>query len=137
MARKYTGATVRLDMHKLEELEQRTPGRVDELIGQLAYICQDIMITSFNTSPPGRTYGKHIASQPGYPPNVDIGNLKNSIHTRKIKRWVWAVQVGAEYAPDLEYGTVKMAARPFVLPAVEQVAARVRREGLLKKVIED
>jgi len=32
----------------------------------------------------------------------------------------WRVRVGAEYGAALEYGIAKMAARPYVLPAVER-----------------
>ncbi len=68
----------------------------------------------------GRTYGKrgHRASAPGEPPANDTGTLVRGI----------SVQVGsddlsydvnslADYAGFLEFGTSKMAPRPYLQPA--------------------
>lgn len=38
------------------------------------------------------------------------------------------VVVGAEYAPDVEYGTRHMAARPFLTPAADAVAPKLEQE---------
>jgi len=52
---------------------------------------------------------------------VDTGALRNSIMTnKKGKGWYW-VQDGVEYGIYQEFGTRKMAAQPFMVPAVEAV----------------
>lgn len=69
----------------------------------------------------GKQTKNHRASAPGQAPATDTGNLVIS----------GAVDVGAdgltatvtfssEYAEDLELGTVRMAPRPFLAPAVEK-----------------
>lgn len=72
----------------------------------------------------GATYergGKeHVASAPGEPPAVDIGNLANSVQHTMTGDTEGEVDVGAEYGLDLELGTVNMAPRPFLGPAVER-----------------
>jgi len=65
----------------------------------------------------------HRASAPGEPPTIDTGNLVNSIRTTKLERYRYAVTASAEYARHLEYGTYKMAARPFMRPALERARA--------------
>lgn len=50
---------------------------------------------------------------------VDTGNLRNSI-THKVDSAEKAAYIGTnvEYAPYVELGTVKMAAQPYLKPAV-------------------
>lgn len=51
---------------------------------------------------------------------VDTGNLLNSIATVVEDRGLTAfVGTAVHYAPYIEYGTYKMAARPYLVPAVE------------------
>lgn len=65
----------------------------------------------------------HVVSRPGDPPNVDTGRLRSSIYVRKHGRLVYAIGTEVEYAPHLEFGTVKMAARPFMRPMAEELPA--------------
>lgn len=73
---------------------------------------------------PGRTVtiyrnGKkknHVASRPGDAPNTDTSNLITRIHT-EIHGDAAYVGTNVEYAAPLEFGTTKMAARPFLTPA--------------------
>lgn len=54
---------------------------------------------------------------------IDTGNLRNSITARPtVHNGVKATVVGTpvEYGPYVELGTYKMAARPFIRPAVEE-----------------
>lgn len=62
---------------------------------------------------------KEHRSAPGEPPATETGNLVNSIQQENIQDGI-RVFVGARYGADLEYGTKKMAARPFWRPAVEK-----------------
>ena len=95
----------------------------------------------------GRTYQKynprrtHRASAPGQAPASDTGRLVNSIHSELIRRIPEAViKAGGgvvKYARMLEYGTSKMAARPFFFPAVERnrrfITERVKK-GIRKAI---
>lgn len=61
----------------------------------------------------------HIPSAPGEAPNADTTNLDKSIDVR-VNRQNTSVYVEskAEYSAALEFGTSKMAARPFMRPAL-------------------
>ncbi len=61
-------------------------------------------------------------SAPGEPPAVDTGRLRASI-THRVEtesgEVVAYVGTNVEYAKDLEFGTVKMQPRPFMVPGIE------------------
>lgn len=65
----------------------------------------------------------HQASAPGEPPASWTGNLVRGvkIYTDEGKTTAWvaasAISNGYDYAPALEFGTLKMAKRPFLRPA--------------------
>jgi len=76
-----------------------------------------------NTTKSGRVYRRrgteHQASAPGEPPASDTGTLVNSIETSyDFKALSGSVVVRAAHGPPLEFGTRKMAARPFMRPAL-------------------
>lgn len=52
---------------------------------------------------------------------VDTGNLKNSIQTHMDGDIQATVAAHAEYAIYVEMGTYRMAARPYLVPALEAV----------------
>lgn len=87
-------------------------------------------------SPGGRTYEKynprrtHVASPPGLPPNTDTGRLAGSI---RVAAYGLMADVGTdlEYGKHLELGTQRMAARPFMVPALEAA-----RPGWRKRLAE-
>lgn len=63
---------------------------------------------------------------------VDTGALRGSIESVSVERGYSAdVIAGAEYAAYVEYGTYKMAAQPFLTPAVDQHAAEFLAEVVL------
>jgi len=77
----------------------------------------------------GRIYKRrsvtHQASAPGEAPASDTGALVNRgfrVEPEDTSLSV-AVIVGTEYAKALEFGTTKMAARPFMFPALEKSKA--------------
>lgn len=83
----------------------------------------------------GRFYKRgnvlHQASAPGEAPSTDTGRLVNSIsgYMNTIKgdeSFVVAGRGLARYARMLEFGTVKMAARPFLFPALEKNKAWIK-----------
>lgn len=80
-------------------------------------------------SVPADIGAKTSASAPFEPPRMRSGSLKNAIGFRsEISERQTLVKVGdldgkVSYAPYLEYGTVNMKARPFLLPALLKYAA--------------
>lgn len=49
---------------------------------------------------------------------VDTGTLKNSIQATRIGPAHWRIVVGVDYGMYVEWGTVNMAAQPFLQPAI-------------------
>jgi HK97 gp10 family phage protein len=123
---------IELNLTGLQELARTAPDQVDEAVKAVAFELQGDIQLSFNTSPPGRTYGKHVASAPGYPPNVDTGTLRASIRASQVKEMVWQVTAGTDYAIPLEFGTPRMQARPFFRPKVEGMKKKMPSHFKLK-----
>ena len=67
----------------------------------------------------------HQASAPGEPPAPDIGNLRDSVQPGKATPVEAILDVFAEYGPHLEFGTIHMAARPFLRPALDEHEAEI------------
>lgn len=65
-------------------------------------------------------------SQPGEPPADPSGVLADVITTGRAADGSAAVTAAAPYAAALEYGTTRMAARPFLRPAVANAEGTVR-----------
>ena len=70
----------------------------------------------------GRLYERaggrmHQASAPGEAPAIDLGLLANSIQTKLESDLSGIVYTNTAYAEPLEFGSIKMAARPFMTPA--------------------
>jgi len=62
-------------------------------------------------------------------PAVDTGATLNSTQSRRqdTQGLVWRVGPATEYAPFIEFGTWKMRARPFMIPAAEKERPRVEQ----------
>jgi HK97 gp10 family phage protein len=73
----------------------------------------------------------HVPSAPGQPPNNDTSVLANNIETVQTGPLKAEVSSNAPYAAALEFGTSKMAERPYMRPATaakrKEVTALVRR----------
>lgn len=75
----------------------------------------------------------HHPSLPGNPPAVDSGNLRNSIryevHSEgsEIYGVVGSTQKDPDYAVFTEYGTNKMAPRPWLRPAMQKNNEWIRK----------
>ncbi|MGV3481501.1 MAG: HK97-gp10 family putative phage morphogenesis protein [Sphingobium sp.] len=82
---------------------------------------------------------QHVPSRPGEPPNADTHRLSDNIELVQPQPLRVEVSSNAPYSADLEFGTSKMAARPFMKPAAtrrrdeavrlvrEQVSALIRK----------
>ena len=76
---------------------------------------------------PGRKEHPHYSSPPGTAPNSDTGILAGSIYNKMTGKTSAEVRVDAKYGIPLELGWMSKAgnhvpARPFLRPAVEEVA---------------
>ena len=74
----------------------------------------------------GRRYGRHQASAPGSPPAVWSGHLRDSSFTPLTNdAHLPGIMSNAKYAGYLEYGTSKMAARPFKQPILDAAQGEI------------
>lgn len=120
-------------------IRTRTAAKAGALAAADLYLAE-IRRLILNTPKTGRMYGDHQASAPGEAPANWTGHLLNSFKvTQHTTGSVVSVRVTntAEYAPHLEFGTIKMAPRPFLRPALAnkraamyETVAQSFREGL-------
>jgi HK97 gp10 family phage protein len=71
-----------------------------------------------------------VPSLPGQPPNQDTGVLGNNIETDlrfEASGPIAEISSNAPYSAPLEFGTSKMAARPFMAPARDAKRGEVQR----------
>lgn len=104
------------------EMERRV-GRALFAGGNLVQVDAQISLTA------GAVSGKnHVPSLPGEAPNQDTGVLGNNIETiLKLESDGPVVEVSsnAPYSRALEEGTSRMAARPFMQPALDRNRKKV------------
>jgi len=76
----------------------------------------------------GSTSGQnHVPSRPGEPPNTDTGQLQRGILSRRTGELSAEVMSSAPYSAALEYGTSRMAERPFMRPALNKSRRKIIR----------
>lgn len=121
--------SLKIDTRKMQRLIQQEPQIVDQWLRGVGNEMLGDIVLSFNTSPPGRSYTRgnttHVASQPGYPPNVDTGALRASMGIRRLAQLRYEIHDGVEYGYHLEFGTERMAARPFVGPVFDDWQGKI------------
>lgn len=116
----------RLYDNRIPEIRAKIPALLEKHVEKTARDVMDEAKLSMALSKSGRIYkrgksGKtHQASAPGEAPAIDTGALVNSLATEKVSEAVYMVSAGTEYAQALEFGSKRMAARPFLGPAVEK-----------------
>lgn len=112
------GVTVRLNRLASQEAVQK--------VGQALYVGGDaIRAEAAHLITEGAVSGKHhVPSAPHTPPNEDTGVLRTHIETTQVAPLKVEVSSNAPYAAALEFGTSKMAERPYMRPAT----ARKRKE---------
>ncbi|MCC5777860.1 hypothetical protein H7H48_02260 [Nitratireductor sp. B36] len=99
-----------------------------QVVAALYSAGQDIEIDAEQSITEGAISGAgHVPSLPGQPPNADTRHLDTNIETSVVAQNPPTVHVTshAPYSAALEYGTSKMAARPFMRPATEKNRKKV------------
>lgn len=101
-------------------------------IGQALFAGGELIQTEAQRSiTAGAVSGKgHVPSAPGEPPNNDTGRLAGNIETTQIAPTRVQVKSNAAHSAPLEFGTSKMAARPFMR------AARDKKRGEVKALVD-
>lgn len=106
-----------------ERYEREMRATFRRRITAAAIVVRDAAKASLSTAGPP-------ASAPGQPPHLRTGRLKTSIayEVTESSRGVEArVGTNVQYALHLELGTSRMAARPFLRPALANSRAAIER----------
>ena len=125
-----------------KELRQAFDRIGDRAVEELAFalvkgantVVDDIVYNIQRGDKTGRTYGNHQASAPGEYPATDTGFLVNHIVADDSAKELGdgviyvAVQSEAPYSEALEFGTRKMAPRPFMRPSLDNKKDEVVRD---------
>lgn len=128
--------------NRFPEIANKLPRETKALVAQTAFKVEakEKLSMAVETKT-GREYMRHgrvhTASAEGEAPAVDTGNLVNSIRVFFQNRGLTGIiRAAADYATFLEFGTLRMAARPFAIPAAESVRSwyQQRIEGLLRRL---
>lgn len=126
---------VEIDFDPDKWIENTVKPAVDDGVGRAALV----LSTAMSSSMPGqgasaisfgntlnKSTGKYrkkivyVSSDPGSPPGVRTGQLRNSITHERIKQMQWAAGTNIPYGRHHEFGTADMPARPWARPAVEK-----------------
>lgn len=114
-----------------DQIKARAKSEIEKaLFASGKQVEKEAKLSITNGQKSGRLYkrGKaifHRASAPGEAPASDTGRLVNSINTTisGLEALVVAGRGAVKYARMLEFGTSKIAPRPFMFPALEKSKA--------------
>ena len=150
MALKRWGRAVRVDVNlegiselfaQLGDLEGKSNQVLSGLINRTVIETQREAKIGIQRGPKtGRVYKRrsvsHQASAPGEYPATDAGRLASSVWMNLSTPQHLEGSVGTNilYGPHLEFGTSRMAARPWLMPSLEKARAKV--EGSLRSRLE-
>lgn len=109
-----------------------TSREFDDLAGAIVHEASDaVRVEAHHSITAGAVSGKnHVPSRPGEPPNEDTGDLRSKVTNRRTGVLAAEVRADAAHSARLEFGTSKMAARPFMRPARDKAAAGAVEEGV-------
>ena len=112
-------ARVTVTRNRLPALGAGLQGMVAEVVKSAAG--QIVMVAA------GSMEGQIPPSAPGHAPAIDTGILHDSLDSKMTGPTSAMAYTNVEYAQHLEYGTVHMEPRPFMVPAAEQVRPEFER----------
>jgi HK97 gp10 family phage protein len=113
----------------LDRLRRLAGPELIRVAGAAVYeAADDIRAEAFRSISAGSVSGAgHVASRPGEPPNRDTGTLQAGLKVAQTGPLTAEVRSEAPYAAALEFGTSKMAARPYMRPARDKNLDRAQR----------
>lgn len=121
--------SVKLDLSGLKRIRQNEPDALKAWFDGFTEDMVSRIKLSFGTSPDGETYTRggveHVASVPGYPPNVDIGALMGSIRWEPEGDLKRVIMDGVEYGIHLE----DVLNRPFMAPVFTDAQKRIGEDA--------
>jgi len=109
-----------LEFNRFAEIAAKLPREVGDIVEQTALGIEAAVKAGMAEGKSGRMYGAHRASAPGEMPAIDTGVLAASIETERESATSYVVSTNQDYAPFLEFGTSRMAPRPFLGPAASE-----------------
>ena len=117
--------THRVIFNRIPELTMLMRTNAERVVRETTISLEADVKESMNGSKSGRSYRRgdnyHQASAPGQSPAIDTGVLVNSIQHEFPKSLLGVVYTNVHYGPILEYGSIKMAERPFMRPAANKI----------------
>ncbi len=114
-------------------LGEATEGQIRPLLEAKLRELKQFIDEEFTAPKSGREYrrpggGTYRASAPGEPPAIRTGQLRASVSDPQVMKvgstLVGKITISAPYAEFLERGTSRVAPRPFIQPAVEEILRR-------------
>ena len=116
-----------LNLRRLHNIRRHFHTNVAAFVQKMAQDTEAYVKDNFSPRSPSVAYA---------PPGIDTGTLKNSIIARPGENpFIWFLIVGAHYGLPLEFGTMHMAPRPFILPGVRHTANNIPRGAMVKVVL--
>ena len=124
-----------ISKNRSAEVLQDYTSDAKQLVGRAANLVRNTAVESIvQGAKSGVTYRKynprrvHTASAAGEAPASDTGYLVNNIFVNiDADGFGASVESRADYSSFLEFGTTKMAARPFMQPALEENRPKIKR----------
>lgn len=111
---------VRVVFDNIPGLAKAIEAEIERTVATYAHAIEADVKQQMGQAKSGRMYGQHQASAPGEAPAIDMGHLVNSVRSKSLAKLSWGVYE-ALYGQHLEYGTVRMAARPHMRPAADRI----------------
>ncbi len=122
-------------LSQLQRLDQSAGQSLEEVITDLVTDTHSLAVAGIQGGPKsGLTYRRgnvtHQASAPGQYPASDTGRLAGSVRFELPQPGNMTGRVGTSvaYGPMLEFGTSRMAARPWLMPSFERAKIGVEKE---------
>lgn len=114
-----------LDRHLRRLIRMRTD--IVRVAGAVVYEGADmIRAEAHNSITRGAVSGAgHVPSAPGQPPNEDTGFLRGAIINEPTGPLTAEVGALAPYSAALEFGSSRVAARPFMRPARDKMRPQI------------
>ncbi|MBB5709345.1 HK97 gp10 family phage protein [Sphingomonas xinjiangensis] len=102
---------------------------MDSVVGKALFVAgESIAVEAQLSITRGAVSGKgHTPSSPGEAPNNDTGRLAGQIEVLQKSDKLVVVTSEAPHSTPLEFGTSRMAARPFMRPARDKMAPEAQR----------